>query len=94
MDFNINLKRLERVNKLIKRRQTGNPETFSRQLNISKATLFRYLKIMKALGAPVEYDKLRETYYYVKPGELQMRFTDTSHEPVLYEDPQFFFSDS
>lgn len=94
MDFNINLKRLKRINKLVGLRQTGNPKTFAEQLNISQATLYRYLKVMRIFGAPIEYDKSRQTYYYEKPGEMNLRFEEKTDSPLVSEDSQVFFFES
>ncbi|WP_268122025.1 HTH domain-containing protein [Roseivirga pacifica] len=55
---------IKRIHLLIKRRGTGSPEQLANRLQISKASLFRNIDTMKALGAPIVYDFTGNTYYY------------------------------
>ncbi len=64
------LMRLQRLHLLISRKSTGKPEDLAQRLNVSRATLFRHLEELRAFGAPLEYNKNRETYQYQEPFEL------------------------
>lgn len=55
---------LKRIDFLIQRKSTGTPNSFARRLEISRASLFRYLGRLRALGAPIKYSNARSTYYY------------------------------
>jgi predicted DNA-binding transcriptional regulator YafY len=61
------IERLKRMDDLIRRKATGNPEKFSEKLNISRSQLMQDLKEYKELGAPVEYCHFSQSYYYTKP---------------------------
>ena len=86
MEFNINTKRLSHINKLICNKQTGSPLEFAKKVGISEATLYRCLRLMKTLGAPIEYDPIRQTYFYKRSGIFIIQFCDT--EPVKVETSQ------
>jgi predicted DNA-binding transcriptional regulator YafY len=57
-------KLIERADKFIHLKATGTPKDFAATLCISRATLFRLLEYLKSTGAPIKYNKYRETYYY------------------------------
>lgn len=61
------LQKLEAIDQKIRMKATGNKEDFAESLNISKATLHRYLDFMKSMEAPIAYDWLNETYHYTRP---------------------------
>lgn len=62
---------LHKINETIKKGNTGNPEEFSKALNISKRQLTEYIKILKELNCPVKYSRSRITYYYNKGKGLE-----------------------
>lgn len=55
---------LNRLHYFIQKKATGSPKSLAKKLNISTATLYRYLKRLKEDGANIQYDKNRITYYY------------------------------
>jgi predicted DNA-binding transcriptional regulator YafY len=58
------LNRITRIHNLIKRRSTGCACKFSEKLDLSKSSLMKNIAEMKELGFPIEFDRLRNTYYY------------------------------
>lgn len=53
------------MDSLIQRKATGKPEEFARKLNISRATLFRYIDELKNdFEAPISYCCFRGSYHY------------------------------
>ncbi len=66
--------RLQTVDHLIKIKGTGKPAQLAKRLRISERTLYEFLKMMKDLGAPIEYDRYKETYYYGEKGGFNIRF--------------------
>lgn len=69
--------RLERLNHLIHLKATGNPKILSHRLNISERSLYQYISLLKSLGAPVHYDRFRETYFYDNGFSFSFRFQKT-----------------
>lgn len=55
---------LLRLHKLINRKATGTPDECAARLNISRAALYRYIKDLKAVGAPVIYCEQRLSFVY------------------------------
>lgn len=60
----IALIRIQYLNSLIKSKSTGPPKKLATKLNISPRAVHNYVKFMRLKGAPIKYDKLRETYFY------------------------------
>ncbi len=77
MSVNKHLDRLRRMHQLIKFKRTGTPDAFAEKMGLSTSLLYRLLAEMKALGAPVHFCYLRQSYVYYKPVELQLGFVST-----------------
>jgi hypothetical protein len=74
MDVSRYFERLKTMDELIRRKSTGNPEEFAKRLGISRSTLMDYIKLLKSMSAPVEYDGIRMSYYYVFPCTLKIGY--------------------
>lgn len=72
------LHRLRSMDRLIRIKGTGTPQYFAKKLGISERTLYEYLSFMKDLGAPIEYNKFRESYYYTSEGGFNFNFQEFS----------------
>lgn len=70
------LHRLESMDRLIRIKGTGTPQCFADKLGMSERTLYEYLAYMKELGAPIEYNKFRQSYYYTLPGGFDFSFKE------------------
>jgi predicted DNA-binding transcriptional regulator YafY len=70
--------RLEQIDCLIYKKSTGNPKVFASKLGISESTLYEYLNELKELGAPILYNKFKETYFYYEEGNLKIKFEKKS----------------
>lgn len=62
--------RLQYLDFLIRRKATGDQETFARKNNLSKRGLANVLEDMKQMGFPIKFDKCRKSYYYTKDGYM------------------------
>ena len=67
--------RLQTIDDLIRIKGTGKPAQLAKRLRISERTLYEFLKMMKELGAPIEYDRYKESYYYSEKGGFNIRFS-------------------
>jgi predicted DNA-binding transcriptional regulator YafY len=76
------LKRIERIDHLIKIRGTGTPEKFAERLGISRRCLYDYINRMKESGAPIKYDQYRTTFYYAEEGNFKIDFSFYKDEVV------------
>ena len=59
---------------LIRRKATGTSKDFAKKLNISRSTLMEYIDFLKKMGAPIAYDKFRNSYYYLFPCKLKIGY--------------------
>ncbi len=57
---------IQRVDQLIRLQATGTASALALKLGISKTSLYRIFKTMKALDAPVVYDPLQQRYRYLE----------------------------
>ncbi|SDE19935.1 hypothetical protein [Niabella drilacis] len=64
------IKRLEYANYLIKRKASGDLETFARKMNLYRNATKGILSQMRELGATIIYDRQRKTYCYTEDGEF------------------------
>ncbi|MBG6129395.1 putative DNA-binding transcriptional regulator YafY [Aquimarina sp. EL_43] len=60
------IKIIERMDQLIRLQATGSPEKFAQRLGISRTKLYRMIKLMRALNAPIEYDTVIQSYVYTE----------------------------
>lgn len=59
----------------IKYQTTGTPNEFADKLEMSERAVYKYLKFMKEeLLAPIEYSKLKMTYFYIGEGEFKFKW--------------------
>jgi len=65
---------IERADRLIRLKATGTFYEFAATLHISRASVFRLLQYVRAMGAPVQYCKYRKTYYYQYPIKIEITF--------------------
>lgn len=67
--------RLKKIHELITQQSTGNTEVFAAQLGVSRSQLFVYLKELRNNGAPIQYSRIMQTYYYQFPTTFCLCFT-------------------
>jgi len=68
--------RLVRIDYLIRIKGTGTPSQLASRLEVGERTIYEYINIMKALGAPIQYSRQRRSYYYDKRGSFTISFVD------------------
>ncbi|MBB6236082.1 putative DNA-binding transcriptional regulator YafY [Pedobacter sp. AK013] len=65
--------RIKIIHKLIRESRTGTPENLARRLSISTSRLYVVLDELKLMGAPIEYSRQLQTYYYAQAFEVNIR---------------------
>ena len=55
---------VERLDDLIRRKQTSTPEKLAEKFGVSLGTINNLIKIMRNKGFPIAYCRKRQTYYY------------------------------
>lgn len=71
------IKYIDRINKihsLINSQKTGTPETFAKQLDLSRRQMYIQLEFFKTLNAKIKYCKKKETFYYNSKFEFSFRY--------------------
>ncbi|MEW7279599.1 HTH domain-containing protein [Aquimarina sp. 2201CG1-2-11] len=57
---------MKKIDQLIRIKATGPPEVLALRLEVSKNTIYRTIKTMKLLNAPIIYDFSIQSYVYEK----------------------------
>jgi predicted DNA-binding transcriptional regulator YafY len=66
--------RFRRIDQLVRLKSTGRPQDLAERLEISESTLYAFIQVMKDMGAPISYDKNRESYVYDEDGRFFIEF--------------------
>ena len=61
------LQKIGRIDQLTRQKNTGSPEQLAKKLDLSKSTLYRYLDVMKTMGAPIKYSSYQQSFVYRYP---------------------------
>lgn len=77
-----NIERIQMLHKLIKEEKTGTPDSLSRRLDISRASLYNLLEELKSIDAPILYSRQKETFYYATPFDLDIYFRIQHLKPI------------
>jgi predicted DNA-binding transcriptional regulator YafY len=68
------IERLQRIDYFIRTKSTGTPKEFAVKLDVSERQLYKYIKNLKELGAPIKYCKISNSYYYDSNGYFAVKF--------------------
>ncbi|MDZ4072127.1 MAG: hypothetical protein U1C70_09905 [Sediminibacterium sp.] len=74
MSTRIAIDQIKNINQLIVKKNTGKPAEMAVKLDCSLTTLFTYLSMMRTMGAPIRYNKFKQTYYYEEEGDFVIGF--------------------
>ena len=74
MNFIEKLQVIERVDGLIRRKATGSAQELADRLGVSRRCVYDIIEVMKTMGALIEYDQQRKTFYYSEMCELSIGF--------------------
>lgn len=74
MSSRIAIEQIKKIDQLIVKKNTGKPAEMAVKLDCSLTTLFTYLSMMRTMGAPIQYNKFKQTYYYEEDGNFVIGF--------------------
>ena len=66
MRFNEHFDALDRLDGLIRRKQTGTPAQLAAKFGVSVGTIKNMIKEMKDRDCPIRYSRGEKTYYYTR----------------------------
>lgn len=71
----MDIRKIIRINKLIKSGRTGTPKTLSINLGVSERTTHNYLRFMRnELKAPIKWNAYKRSYIYKNTGTLKFEW--------------------
>ena len=65
---------IERIDQLIRLQATGTPLELASKLEVSKTKLYRIIRTMKLLNAPIEYNIALQSFVYAKAVGFEFGF--------------------
>ena len=68
------IQKIERMDLMIRLIGTGKPQEFAQRIGIAESTLYMYLKLMKEMGAPINFCRSRNSYKYEFSTKLNFGF--------------------
>ncbi|MEM8527240.1 MAG: HTH domain-containing protein [Bacteroidota bacterium] len=77
------LKRIERVDRLIRLKATGSPKELAVRLGISKRSIYNIIENMKAMGASIYYCHRQRSYCYERELEFIYGFRDGEGKKIF-----------
>ncbi|MCF3110621.1 hypothetical protein LL912_17680 [Niabella sp. CC-SYL272] len=64
------INRIRFIDHMIKKKATGDLESFASKNNLCKSAMAGVIQEMKELGFPIKFDRMRNTYYYAEDGKM------------------------
>ncbi|OQP67614.1 helix-turn-helix domain-containing protein [Niastella populi] len=84
------IQHIRQLDRLLRNKVTGKASDLAKELGVGRTTVFEYLKLMKELGAPIKYCKLRQTFYYEEEGRFIIQFSTTIEENSEFQHLHIF----
>lgn len=66
--------RIKRIDDLIIIKATGNSQQLAEKLGISSRTAKEFIAVMKEMGAPIIFNRQRNSYCYTENGKFNISF--------------------
>jgi hypothetical protein len=83
MSFVDLIRRIERIDQLIRLRATGRPSELAKKLGVSESQLYEVLNIMKdEFGVSIMYSRTLQSYYYTKDIKFKCSFEEDSADKI------------
>ena len=67
------MERLQTLTRLLKKEHTGSLAQMARNMGVHRLTVYNYMNELRAMGAEIEYDNERNTYYFKKSFDIQLK---------------------
>jgi biotin operon repressor len=76
MYFLKQLERIQELDKLLKKRSTGTPETLAKRLGVSRSHLYNLISYLDDLGMQIKFSRRLNSFYYVNTQDkLEIAFS-------------------
>jgi len=69
--------KLKQIDRLLRHAATGSPKEFAEKMNVSRATIFRIIALLKEeFNAPIHFDRGLNSYCYKYHGKIVMQWIE------------------
>ena len=76
------INRMKRMDQLIRMKATGTPDQFAEKMGICKSVLMDHISELKCMGAPIVFDRIRESYVYQESVKLIITYENGDAKAV------------
>lgn len=66
------IEKLRMLTLLLKMEKTGSLKQIGKRMEIDRYTVYNYMNELRAMGAQIEYDRKRNTYYLKNTFDIQL----------------------
>ena len=79
------MERLQTLTRLLKKEHTGSAAKIAKEMGVHRNTIINYFLELRAMGAEIEYDNERNTYYFKKSFDIQLKIkiSEGQHKKVV-----------
>jgi len=76
------LKQIERIDNLVRKKATGTPKELSNRINVSERQVYNIINLMKDMGAPIFFCTYNRSYCYKKDVIFKFGFLTESRNKI------------
>jgi predicted DNA-binding transcriptional regulator YafY len=77
------IEQLQTRDRLIKIKGTQTPKELAQRIGASRKTTIEIISVMKQMGAPIYYDKHRNSYCYMEQTSFNISFTKVQQKCTI-----------
>lgn len=66
------IEKLRMLTLLLKMEKTGSLAQMAADMGVHRLTVYNYMNELRAMGAEIEYDKQKNTYYFKSPFNIEL----------------------
>ncbi|WP_428657435.1 HTH domain-containing protein [Runella sp.] len=74
MSLTSQIQRYKQLHQLIIKGATGSAKQLADKLGITERHVYNYLKELREMNIPIEYDPIWQTYYYTQPVHFEFSY--------------------
>ena len=74
--------KIERIHQLILKKRTGTPDCLANKLGVSRSHVYKIIKELKVMGAPIIYCRTTASFKYLMPVEFIIGFEQLTTSKV------------
>ena len=79
------IKRFQRIDAFIHKQSTGSSQELADKIGVSIRTIKEFVAIMREMGAPIYFNKIKNSYCYKERGNFNISFIRVQQDRTFNE---------